>query len=252
MALKQTLGRVLQLASGQFLPVWKSCVGFSDSQDSIRNLSEVIQRLLSPSIGCWKRQAQWEDRRKASNPIFVLGEDQQTAFTELIDCLTSAPVLGYADYSKPFDLHVDVSADGLGSVLCQWQCDQQRILTFASRGPCVSESRYPAHKLEFLCLKWVVSEKFKDYGGGEWIRLIVGFQPFMVISPTASWIRWCMQVYAWWLNVDLSCFGRTIYAVQFWGAKPPIQFCHRWAKDYGHQFTVDTDNNPMAYVLTIE
>ncbi len=166
MALKQTLGRVLQLASGQFLPVWKSCVGFSDSQDSIRNLSEVIQRLLSPSIGCWKRQAQWEDRRKASNPIFVLGEDQQTAFTELIDCLTSAPVLGYADYSKPFDLHVDVSADGLGSVLCQWQCDQQRILTFASRGPCVSESRYPAHKLEFLCLKWVVSEKFKDYGGG--------------------------------------------------------------------------------------
>ena len=31
------------------------------------------------------------------------------------------------------------------------------------------------------------------YGG---IRLIVGFQPHMVISPTASWIRWCMQVYA--------------------------------------------------------
>ncbi len=29
-----------------------------------------------------------------------------------------------------------------------------------------------------------------------WTRLIVGFQPLMVISPTASWIRWCMQVYA--------------------------------------------------------
>ncbi len=29
-------------------------------------------------------------------------------------------------------------------------------------------------------------------GGGErWIRLIVGFQPLMVISPTASWIGWC-------------------------------------------------------------
>ncbi len=31
--------------------------------------------------------------------------------------------------------------------------------------------------------------------GGGWIRLIVGFQPLMVISPTASEI-WCMQVYA--------------------------------------------------------
>ncbi len=30
---------------------------------------------------------------------------------------------------------------------------------------------------------------------GGWIRLIVGFLPLMVISPTASWIRWCMQVY---------------------------------------------------------
>ncbi len=58
-------------------------------------------------------------------------------------------------------------------------------------------------------------------GGGR-IRLIVGFQPLMVISPTASWIRWCMQVYVWWFNVDLSCLGRTVYARQFLGAKPPI------------------------------
>ncbi len=28
-------------------------------------------------------------------------------------------------------------------------------------------------------------------GGGK-----VGVQPLKIISPTASWIRWCMQVYA--------------------------------------------------------
>ncbi len=33
-----------------------------------------------------------------------------------------------------------------------------------------------------------------------------------------------------WVNVDLSCLGRTIYARQFLGAKPPIQFHHRWAE----------------------
>ncbi len=32
------------------------------------------------------------------------------------------------------------------------------------------------------------------------------------------------------VNVDLSCLGRTIYARQFLGAKPPIQFRHRWAE----------------------
>ncbi len=75
------------------------------------------------------------------------------------------------------------------------------------------------------------SSGYKPSGRSDgWIRLIVGFQPLMVISPTASWIRWCMQAYAWWVNVDLSCLGWTIYARQFFGAKPPIQFRHRWAQ----------------------
>ncbi len=36
------------------------------------------------------------------------------------------------------------------------------------------------------------------WGGG--IRIIVGFQPLMVISRTASWVRGCMQVYVWWFH----------------------------------------------------
>ncbi len=39
------------------------------------------------------------------------------------------------------------------------------------------------------------NSQFPIWLGGGWIRLIVGFQPLMVISPTESWIRWCMQVY---------------------------------------------------------
>ncbi len=44
-----------------------------------------------------------------------------------------------------------------------------------------------------LCTAWALLTS--KLGGG--IRLIVGFQPLMVISPTASWIQWRMQVYAW-------------------------------------------------------
>lgn len=38
-----------------------------------------------------------------------------------------------------------------------------RVIAYASRGLSKSEARYPAHKLEFLALKWAVSEKFADY-----------------------------------------------------------------------------------------
>ncbi len=70
-------------------------------------------------------------------------------------------------------------------------------------------------------------------GGGGWIRLIVGFQPLRVISPDHPPYVGFGGVYVGvcvWLKVDLSCFGRTIYAQQFLGAKPPIQFRHRWAE----------------------
>ncbi len=39
-----------------------------------------------------------------------------------------------------------------------------------------------------------------------------------------------MGVWVWWINLEMSCLGRTIYARQCLGDKPPTQFRHRWAE----------------------
>ncbi|XP_033182627.1 uncharacterized protein LOC113168680 [Anabas testudineus] len=80
--------------------------------------------------------------------------DCQTAFEMAIDKLTSAPVLGFANPKLPYILHTDASTTGLGAVLYQEQEDKLQVIAYASRGLSQSESRYPAHKLEFLALKW--------------------------------------------------------------------------------------------------
>ncbi|KAL5011209.1 hypothetical protein ScPMuIL_011709, partial [Solemya velum] len=77
--------------------------------------------------------------------------------------LTSPPILAYADFQKPFIVTTDASTEGLGAVLYQVQDGQERVIAYASRGLRPSEKNYPAHKLEFLCLKWAVSDKFHDY-----------------------------------------------------------------------------------------
>ncbi|KAK7883969.1 hypothetical protein WMY93_027092 [Mugilogobius chulae] len=82
----------------------------------------------------------------------------QEAFETIKEKLTSAPVLAFADPKKPYLLHTDASATGLGAVLYQEQEGQKRVIAYASRGLSRSESRYPAHKLEFLALKWAVTE----------------------------------------------------------------------------------------------
>ena len=72
-------------------------------------------------------------------------------------------MLAYANYSHPFIINVDASGDGLGAVLCQEQEGIERVVAYASRGLRANECNYPAHKLEFLAVKWAVCDKFHDY-----------------------------------------------------------------------------------------
>lgn len=58
----------------------------------------------------------------------------EMAFTGLKSKLVSAPVLGFADFSKPFILEIDASHAGLGAVLSQEHQGKRRPVAFASRG----------------------------------------------------------------------------------------------------------------------
>ena len=97
-------------------------------------------------------------------PPFVWNPVHQQAFEKLKYCVSNAPVLAYADFSKPFTVHTDASSVGLGGILYQQQPDgTERPVCFASRSLSKAEKRYPAHKLEFLALKWCVTDKFHAY-----------------------------------------------------------------------------------------
>ena len=93
-----------------------------------------------------------------------MSEECQIAFDKLKELCTSTPILAYADYKKEFQLHTDASELGLGGVL--YQADDIGILkvkAYASRSLSQTERNYPAHKLEFLVLKWAVTDHFHEY-----------------------------------------------------------------------------------------
>ena len=88
----------------------------------------------------------------------------QLVFNQLKDLCTSTPILAYTDYKKPFQLQTDASDLGLGAVLYQVDDDkQQRVIAYASCSLSNTERNYPAHKLEFLALKWAVMDRFHEY-----------------------------------------------------------------------------------------
>ena len=77
--------------------------------------------------------------------------------TNLKELCTSTPILALADFKKPFRLHMDASIFGLGVVLYQEQDGVEKV-SYASWSLSKSESKFPVHKLEFLCLKWAITD----------------------------------------------------------------------------------------------
>jgi hypothetical protein len=111
---------------------------------------------------------------------------QEQAFNDIKEQLTNPPVLGYADYTKPFTVHVDASSLGLGGILYQKQDRKDRVIAFASRSLKQSERSYPAHKLEFLALKWAVTEKFHDYLYGSKFEVVTDNNPLTYVNTSAK------------------------------------------------------------------
>ena len=73
-------------------------------------------------------------------------------------------MLAFADFKKPFLLETDASIEGLGAVLSQKQDDScYHPVAYASCGLKGGELKYHSSKLEFLALKWAVTEQFREY-----------------------------------------------------------------------------------------
>ena len=101
-----------------------------------------------------------------------LSEDALKAFKVLKQVCMTSPVLAFTDYTKPFLLEMDASKDRLGAVLSQKQVDRRyHLVAYGSRALTPHEKNYHSTKLEFLALKWAVTEHFKDY---------LLYQPFLV------------------------------------------------------------------------
>ena len=91
-------------------------------------------------------------------------------------------MLGYADYERPFKLTTDASRKGLGAVLSQVGKDgKERPVAFASRTLSKAEKNYSTHKLEFLALKWSVTDRFHEYLYGSTFEVYTDNNPLSYV-----------------------------------------------------------------------
>ena len=139
--------------------------------------------------------------KKSDLPEFIWTGECQSGFDGLKKALTSAPVLAYPDYSRPFILETDASYQGLGAVLSQKGSDgYAHVIAYASRSLRPNERStkdISSAKIELLALKWAMCEKFKDYLIGSKVLVFTDNSPLVHVEKSklgAAQIRWISEM----------------------------------------------------------
>ncbi|KAK3538542.1 hypothetical protein QTP86_006708 [Hemibagrus guttatus] len=112
----------------------------------IRNYSSVASPLTSLLRGKPKRLA-WTDQAR-------------TAFQQLKDCFTTAPILRHPDHDLPFVVEVDASSSRLWAVLSQQHGEPEKLhpCAFYSRKLTAEEANYGVGNRELLSIKAALEE----------------------------------------------------------------------------------------------
>ncbi|RXN32180.1 Retrovirus-related Pol polyprotein from transposon 412 [Labeo rohita] len=160
-------------------------------QHFIPNCSSVAKPLFSLTSG-QKRRTKVKSEAKAGTYRKLKPTDWtpecDDALTKLKMNLLHSVVLAHPDFSLPLILSIDASLEGLGAVLSQIPAGEEkaRPIAFASKSLSNSQKRYPAHKLEFLALKWSVCEKFSHWLKGHIFTVWTDNNPLTYILTKAK------------------------------------------------------------------
>ncbi|KAM9735208.1 uncharacterized protein ACNS7B_014526 [Menidia menidia] len=149
--------------------------GYTMDQAEVAPVQDMKQRkpatVGSDVLGVnQKQKAKAVARKKKRSQVpshqrIVWTDVHSAVLCQLIDHLSSPPVLSYPNFEEPFVLHCDASQEGLGAVLYQRQEGKLRVIAYGSRTLSAPEKNYHLHsgKLEFLAMKWAICERFRDY-----------------------------------------------------------------------------------------
>ena len=131
---------------------------------------------------------QTKTRTKVKYHPFKWVPEQKHALKLLEQKCFEVPVLEFASYSKAFILHTDASGVVFDVVLSQVQRGVERVITYANRGIFKAERNYLIHKLEFLALKWAVTEKLHDCLLGNIFSVITQLVPGVSSVIHTQWV----------------------------------------------------------------
>jgi transposase InsO family protein len=125
----------------------------------VKGFAALAKPLFDKTRGVTKR------RYPACTPA-ELNEREAAAFTAIKKQIARDPILGFPDWTLPFEIHTDACEYGLGATLVQRHpiTNKETVIAFASRSlrPGETAKQLDQYRLEALAVRWAV-ETFRPY-----------------------------------------------------------------------------------------
>lgn len=123
--------------------------------------------------------------------------EQEKAFETLKYKITTAPILQYPDFSKPFLLTTDASNYAVSAILSQGKINKDLPIAYASRTLNKSEGNYSTTEKE--CLAIIFGTKvFRPYLYGRKFKIVTDHKPlqwlFNCKDPSSKLVRWRLKL----------------------------------------------------------
>jgi transposase InsO family protein len=178
----------------------KSFLGFAGFyRRFIKNFAKIADPLNKLCTNYDKGNKKLNVKVKLSE---VWSKECSEAFDKFKYILCNKPVMAFVDFSKPFFLEIDASKQGLGAVLSQENDDNiRKPIAYASR--CLrkeerNDEKFSSKAIEFLALKWAMTEKFKEYLHHNKVFIITDNNPLSYLKTTKSLspkeVKWVAQI----------------------------------------------------------
>jgi len=171
----------LNIAKCKFVQPRLPFLGYIVSKEGIRTDPEKVRamvefqqpkdahalRMFLGTVGYYRSFIR--DYSAKTNPLnrllkkdepYIWGEEQQQAFELVKSSMTSAPILAYPDFNRPFSLYTDASKQGLGAILGQKEPDGKRehVILYIARSLSPPEKHYGSSELECLGAVWAITK----------------------------------------------------------------------------------------------
>ncbi len=197
-----TAGAKIALHKGQWCKTKVNYVGLLVGRNGIEpqsNRAQAIQSIKTPTnvselrsfLGVCNYSRQFiENYADIARPLtsllkkdepFVWTKAQDTAMSQLKQCLRSAPCLAYSDPGKEFYLDAGFSDQCLSAGLYQLHDKDKRVVAYASKTLLPPECKYSHCEKALLCTVWGI-QRFSNYIGAQKVIIETCHQPVTFLN----------------------------------------------------------------------